>query len=84
MPLNQTELSRASPLKRWLFNLAKSQKAAMIQKGIVTNNTIWDRLVFAKAQQQLGGKVRLIGQIWDFSNRFMIFACSHWFCSDCR
>lgn len=56
----KAELARASPVKRWLFSLAQAQKAALLRQGIVTNQTIWDRLVFAKAQQQLGGKVRLI------------------------
>lgn len=56
----KAEVARASPIKRWLFNFAKSQKASLLHKGIVTNKTIWDKLVFAKAHQQLGGKVQLI------------------------
>ncbi|KAL3078799.1 hypothetical protein niasHS_014581 [Heterodera schachtii] len=53
-------VARSSPFKQWLFRLAYAQKLALLRKGIVTNRSIWDRLVFSKIQQQLGGKVRLI------------------------
>uniref|UniRef100_A0A183BHG0 Long-chain-fatty-acid--CoA ligase n=1 Tax=Globodera pallida TaxID=36090 RepID=A0A183BHG0_GLOPA len=53
-------VAHSSPFKRWLFQLAYSQKLALLRKGVVTNRSIWDKLVFSKAQQQLGGNVRLI------------------------
>lgn len=32
----------------------------MYYSGIIRNNSWWDKLVFSKVQQSLGGKVRLI------------------------
>jgi long-subunit acyl-CoA synthetase (AMP-forming) len=43
-----------------MFNLAYSRKKALMDAGIVRNDTFWDRLVFGKIQQRLGGCVRLM------------------------
>ncbi|KAL3089320.1 hypothetical protein niasHS_007042 [Heterodera schachtii] len=53
-------VAQSNPFKQWLFRLAYAQKLALLRKCIVTNRSIWDRLVFSKIQQQLGGRVRLI------------------------
>uniref|UniRef100_A0A915P9B2 long-chain-fatty-acid--CoA ligase n=1 Tax=Meloidogyne floridensis TaxID=298350 RepID=A0A915P9B2_9BILA len=54
------EVTRLNPFSRWLFSIGRAQKKAMLQKGIVTNESIWDRLVFARARQRLGNHVKLI------------------------
>jgi long-chain acyl-CoA synthetase len=53
-------VKEASPLRQWIFNLALSSKKNMIKKGVVTNDSFWDRLVFKKIQARLGGRVRLM------------------------
>ncbi|XP_070575903.1 long-chain-fatty-acid--CoA ligase 6-like [Ptychodera flava] len=48
----------SSCLKKFAFNLAMRKKRALIKRGIIGNNTIWDRLVFGKIQAMLGGNVK--------------------------
>lgn len=50
----------SSALKSKLLHMALSSKEKEIQNGIIRNNSIWDKLVFSKLQQSLGGKVRLV------------------------
>lgn len=45
-------------IKSTLLRLAINRKTALLKRGIITNNTIWDRLVFARIQKLLGGRVR--------------------------
>eukprot|EP00123_Amoebidium_parasiticum_P013939 comp22236_c0_seq1/m.32797 comp22236_c0_seq1/g.32797 ORF comp22236_c0_seq1/g.32797 comp22236_c0_seq1/m.32797 type:complete len:688 (-) comp22236_c0_seq1:594-2657(-) len=52
------QINSGSALKRKLFFYAMEQKRNMMRRGIVTNKTLWDRLVFAKIQSALGGKLR--------------------------
>lgn len=49
-----------SALKKCLFNMALKAKASDLEKHIVCSDTIWDKLIFKKVQQTLGGRVRLI------------------------
>ena len=49
----------ASAIKKWLFDMAMRSKQADIDKGIVCKTTIWDKLVFKKIQNGLGGRVRM-------------------------
>lgn len=49
-----------SYIKTTLFNIALSRKKALLARGIVANNTMWDWLVFSKVQASLGGKVKFI------------------------
>ena len=49
----------ASPIKRKLFDMAMRSKQADIDKGIICKTTIWDKLVFKKIQNGLGGRVRM-------------------------
>jgi len=50
----------SSRIKRFLFDLAMNSKMKDVRKGIFRRDTIWDKLVFAKVQQTLGGKVKFI------------------------
>ncbi|XP_067909008.1 long-chain-fatty-acid--CoA ligase 5 isoform X2 [Heterodontus francisci] len=49
-----------TPFKRWLLNLAASNKEAEISKGIIRNDSFWDKLIFNEVQASMGGHVRLM------------------------
>uniref|UniRef100_A0A0B7BI38 Long-chain-fatty-acid--CoA ligase n=1 Tax=Arion vulgaris TaxID=1028688 RepID=A0A0B7BI38_9EUPU len=50
----------ASWVKKTLFNFAIKSKSKELKRGIIRNNSIWDKIVFRAVQAALGGKVRLI------------------------
>lgn len=54
------QVEAAGGLKAKLFYTALAAKEAEVLKGIVRNNSIWDKIVFKKVQQSLGGRVRFI------------------------
>ncbi|KAI8921513.1 hypothetical protein BC831DRAFT_476855 [Entophlyctis helioformis] len=41
-----------------VFGIAYNAKKRLLEKGIISRTTIWDRLVFGKVQQRIGGEVR--------------------------
>uniref|UniRef100_A0A146V8A4 Long-chain-fatty-acid--CoA ligase n=1 Tax=Fundulus heteroclitus TaxID=8078 RepID=A0A146V8A4_FUNHE len=49
-----------SPFKKWLLNFATARKYAEVKDGIVRKNSIWDKLLFNKVQESLGGRVRFM------------------------
>ncbi|XP_039991157.1 long-chain-fatty-acid--CoA ligase 5 [Xiphias gladius] len=49
-----------SPFKKWLLNYAVERKYAEVKEGIIRNNSIWDKLIFHKVQESLGGRVRVM------------------------
>nr|XP_046233496.1 long-chain-fatty-acid--CoA ligase 5 [Scatophagus argus]XP_046233498.1 long-chain-fatty-acid--CoA ligase 5 [Scatophagus argus] len=49
-----------SPFKKWLLNFAVERKYAEVREGIIRNNSIWDKLIFHKVQESLGGRVRIM------------------------
>ncbi|XP_035514959.1 long-chain-fatty-acid--CoA ligase 5 [Morone saxatilis] len=49
-----------SPFKKWLLNFAVERKYAEVREGIIRNNSIWDKLIFHKVQESLGGRVRVM------------------------
>ncbi|KAK5851164.1 hypothetical protein PBY51_001980 [Eleginops maclovinus] len=46
--------------KKWLLNFAVERKFAEVKEGIVRKNSIWDKLIFHKVQESLGGRVRVM------------------------
>jgi len=50
----------ASPLKLLLFKLAMRAKRAELARGIIRNDSVWDKLVFRKIQASLGGRLRFV------------------------
>ncbi|GAU94654.1 hypothetical protein RvY_06386 [Ramazzottius varieornatus] len=54
-----TEAARQSPLKRAVLNLAIFFKSLEMKYGIYRRDSIWDKLVFGKLQDSLGGNVRI-------------------------
>lgn len=55
----QSEL-QSSFLKKMLFNMGMRAKETEIKKSIVRMNSIWDKIVFKKIQESMGGRLRLM------------------------
>ncbi|KAK9728193.1 medium-chain fatty acid-CoA ligase faa2 [Basidiobolus ranarum] len=53
-------IQQTGGLKSKVYDLAYSNKKAQLEKGILRNDTIWDKLVFSKISSRLGGKVKLV------------------------
>jgi long-chain acyl-CoA synthetase len=49
-----------STFKRTLLRMGIDSKTAEMEKGILRRNTIWDKLIFKKVQESMGGRVRLL------------------------
>uniref|UniRef100_A0A8C2APM0 Long-chain-fatty-acid--CoA ligase n=1 Tax=Cyprinus carpio TaxID=7962 RepID=A0A8C2APM0_CYPCA len=49
-----------TPFKKWLLNFAIEKKCAEVKHGIIRNDSIWDKLIFHKVQESLGGRVRVM------------------------
>ncbi|XP_055876985.1 long-chain-fatty-acid--CoA ligase 5-like isoform X2 [Biomphalaria glabrata] len=50
----------SSKVKKFLFNMALKSKTKDLKRGIIRNDTIWDKFIFRSVQQALGGRVRII------------------------
>ncbi|XKL60882.1 hypothetical protein PGB90_007939 [Kerria lacca] len=57
---NEMATIRPSFFKRMLFNLAMNSKHSQLKRGILQKNSLWDKLVFRKVQEIMGGKLRLM------------------------
>uniref|UniRef100_A0A6Q2YRA2 Long-chain-fatty-acid--CoA ligase n=1 Tax=Esox lucius TaxID=8010 RepID=A0A6Q2YRA2_ESOLU len=49
-----------TPLKRWMLDFATRRKQAEMMSGVVRKDSLWDKLIFQKVQNSLGGRVRLM------------------------
>ncbi|XP_014064572.1 long-chain-fatty-acid--CoA ligase 1 isoform X3 [Salmo salar] len=49
-----------SSLKRWLLVFASRRKHTEMMNGVVRKDSLWDKLIFQKVQNSLGGRVRLM------------------------
>uniref|UniRef100_A0A8B9JV04 Arachidonate--CoA ligase n=1 Tax=Astyanax mexicanus TaxID=7994 RepID=A0A8B9JV04_ASTMX len=49
-----------TPFKKWLLNFAIERKHAEVKEGIIRNDSIWDKFIFHKVQESLGGRVRVM------------------------
>ncbi|NXP94509.1 ACSL5 ligase, partial [Passerina amoena] len=49
-----------TPVKNFLLKFAVFMKTAEIKQGIIRNDSIWDKLVFKKVQETMGGRVRIM------------------------
>ena len=56
----RSELRKKGYMGRVLFQLAVRSKIALIRRGIISQNTIWDKLIFNKIRQSFGGKVNRV------------------------
>jgi long-chain acyl-CoA synthetase len=76
------ESNKKGIVGRIVFQLAVRNKLALIQRGIFSQNTIWDRIMFKKIRQLFGDQVNLVistsaplsAQICAFSRA--VFSCS--------
>jgi long-chain acyl-CoA synthetase len=50
----------ASRIKKFLFDMALNSKTKELKRGVIRNNSIWDKIVFRAVQAALGGRVRVI------------------------
>lgn len=53
-------VKKAGFIQRLIFNFALERKRSLIKRGIISKNTIWDRLVFNKIQGIVGGELVFI------------------------
>ncbi|KAK2726075.1 long-chain-fatty-acid--CoA ligase 1-like isoform X3 [Artemia franciscana] len=49
-----------SLLKKSLFDMALSSKHKDLKRGIISSSTMWDKFVFKKVQESMGGRIRLL------------------------
>ncbi|KAK9530069.1 hypothetical protein VZT92_011602 [Zoarces viviparus] len=49
-----------SSFKKWLLNFAVARKFAEVKEGVIRKDSIWDKLIFHKVQESLGGRVRVM------------------------
>ncbi|RVE68422.1 hypothetical protein OJAV_G00091250 [Oryzias javanicus] len=49
-----------SPLGRALLHFAVQRKQAELSRGIIRNNSLWDKLMFNKIQASMGGNLRFV------------------------
>ncbi|GMR43896.1 hypothetical protein PMAYCL1PPCAC_14091, partial [Pristionchus mayeri] len=54
------KIESSGQIVKMLFRLAYNAKLSMLKRGIITNGTIWDKLVFGKIQTAMGGRVKLM------------------------
>lgn len=54
------EVEKTKGIKKAIFNYAFKKKKSAVDKGVVKNNTFWDKLIFQKMQARLGGEVRMM------------------------
>ncbi|XP_055934302.1 long-chain-fatty-acid--CoA ligase 1-like isoform X1 [Argiope bruennichi] len=50
----------SSLLKKLIFKLAMRMKQSELEKLIIRNNSIWDRVVFKPVREGMGGRMRLL------------------------
>ncbi|XP_030058592.1 long-chain-fatty-acid--CoA ligase 5 [Microcaecilia unicolor] len=49
-----------TPFKKYLLNFAVARKYGEVRHGIIRNDSIWDKYIFRKVQDTMGGRVRII------------------------
>ncbi|KAG7272812.1 hypothetical protein CRUP_025792 [Coryphaenoides rupestris] len=56
----QVQSGANTAFKKWLLNFAVERKYAEVKEGIIRKNSVWDKLLFHKVQESLGGRVRIM------------------------
>ncbi|XP_030835502.1 long-chain-fatty-acid--CoA ligase 5 [Strongylocentrotus purpuratus] len=54
----RTTVDSGSTIKKAIFNHALNQKMKDLEQGTLSRDTVWDKLVFKKVQEILGGRLR--------------------------
>ncbi|XP_037972820.1 long-chain-fatty-acid--CoA ligase 5 isoform X2 [Plutella xylostella] len=55
----QAEIS-GSKIKKLMFNMALSAKESELKRGIIRSDSVWDKLVFRKVREGMGGRLRIM------------------------
>ncbi|CEF67818.1 Long-chain-fatty-acid--CoA ligase 6 [Strongyloides ratti] len=56
--LIQKNVHNSGFIKRAIFNLAYNRKIAQLKRYTINRETIWDKLIFKKIQENIGGRVQ--------------------------
>uniref|UniRef100_A0A0K0DWX4 Long-chain-fatty-acid--CoA ligase n=1 Tax=Strongyloides stercoralis TaxID=6248 RepID=A0A0K0DWX4_STRER len=56
--LIQKNVHNSGFIKRAIFNLAYNRKLAQLKRYTINRETIWDKLIFKKIQETIGGRVQ--------------------------
>lgn len=56
----QGKVNNLGYIQKIMYNIAYWRKKQLLNDRVITKNSIWDKLVFDKIQEQLGGDVRLL------------------------
>uniref|UniRef100_A0A0K0F7J9 Long-chain-fatty-acid--CoA ligase n=1 Tax=Strongyloides venezuelensis TaxID=75913 RepID=A0A0K0F7J9_STRVS len=54
----QKNVHNSGFIKRAIFNLAYNRKVAQLKRYTINRETIWDKLIFKKIQETIGGRVQ--------------------------
>ena len=54
------KLDSVSYLRRMIFNIGLDYKLRLLKNGILGKNTIWDKIIFSKIAEKLGGRIKFI------------------------
>ncbi|XP_042545441.1 long-chain-fatty-acid--CoA ligase 5 [Dipodomys spectabilis] len=49
-----------TPLSKFMLNLAITSKYSDVKNGIIRRDSLWDKFIFSKIQDSLGGNVRIM------------------------
>lgn len=49
-----------TPFKKFLLNLAIASKFNEVKRGVIRRNSLWDKIIFSRIQDNLGGKVHIM------------------------
>lgn len=49
-----------TPFKKFLLNLAVTSKFNEVKRGVIRRNSLWDKIIFSRIQDNLGGKVHIM------------------------
>ncbi|NP_001166574.1 long-chain-fatty-acid--CoA ligase 5 [Cavia porcellus] len=49
-----------TPLKKFLLNIAVLSKFSEVKNGIIRRDSLWDKLIFSKLQNSLGGRIHFV------------------------
>ncbi|RCN39303.1 AMP-binding enzyme [Ancylostoma caninum] len=56
----QSKVQNGNFLVRMIYNIAYAKKLDLLKQGITTKESFWDKLVFNRIQEQLGGQVQIM------------------------
>ncbi|XP_071548501.1 long-chain-fatty-acid--CoA ligase 1 isoform X1 [Panulirus ornatus] len=55
-----TSAVNGSSIKKLMLKMASASKKTELERGVIRRSSIWDKLVFKKVQDSMGGRLRLL------------------------